>query len=181
MAGPSGEQCYETAVFAGGCFWCLEAPFQEAKGVIEVMPGYTGGHKRNPTYREVCSNLTGHCEAVRVTFDPALISYEDLLDIFWRQIDPTDAGGQFYDRGSSYATAVFYNDESQREKAEDSKKALDASGRFDSPVVTAVLPASTFYPAEDNHHNYHKKNPMHYKRYRRGSGRDAFIGKHWDK
>ena len=179
MAGAKEKGRNEIAIFAGGCFWCMLAPFAEAKGVIEVIPGYTGGHKDNPTYRQVCSNTTGHCEAVQVTFDPDLTSYEELLDIFWRQIDPTDAGGQFFDRGSSYRTAVFYLDEAPREKAEASKEALNSSGRFNKPVVTAVLPASTFYPAEDYHHDYHKKNPVHYKQYRRGSGRDAFLEKHW--
>ncbi len=181
MEGPSEERRYETATFAGGCFWCMVPPFGEAKGVIEVIPGYTGGHKEFPSYREVCSNTTGHCEAVQVTFDPALVDYEELLDIFWRQIDPTDEGGQFFDRGASYRTAVFYHDQLQKEKAEASKKALNSSGRFNKPVVTEILPASTFYPAEDYHHDYHKKNPAHYKRYRRGSGRDAFLEKHWSK
>ncbi len=181
MDGSNEERRYETATFAGGCFWCMEAPFQEAKGVIEVIPGYTGGHKENPTYREVCSNATGHCEAVQVTFDPGLISYDELLEIFWRQIDPTDEGGQFFDRGPSYRSAVFYHDQTQREKAEASKKALNNSGRFNRPVVTDILPAAAFYPAEDYHHDYHKKNPGHYKQYRRGSGRDIFIEKHWSK
>ncbi len=179
MDGLNEKGHYPAAIFAGGCFWCMVAPFAEAKGVIEVIPGYTGGHKENPTYREVCANLTGHYEAVKITFDPDLIGYGELLDIFWRQIDPTDEGGQFFDRGSSYRTAIFYRDQEQREKAEASKKALDSSGRFNRPVVTAILPASTFYPAEDYHHHYHKKNPVHYERYRRGSGRDAYIEKHW--
>lgn len=181
MENASEKGHYEIATFAGGCFWCMEAPFAEAKGVVEVIPGYTGGHKDNPTYKEVCSNLTGHCEAVRVIYDPGLISYEELLDIFWRQIDPTDEGGQFFDRGSSYRTAVFYQDEAQREKAEASKDRLNSSGRFNKPVVTAVLPATTFYPAEEYHRDYHRKNPAHYNRYRSGSGRDAFLERHWDK
>ena len=181
MGKASEKGSYKIATFAGGCFWCMEGPFAEAEGVIEVIPGYTGGHKENPTYQEVCSHATGHYEAIQVTYDPGLISYEELLDIFWRQIDPTDEGGQFFDRGSSYLTAVFYHDQDQREKAEASKKALDSSGRFNKPVVTAVLPASAFYPAEEYHHDYHKKNPAHYNRYRGGSGRDAFIARHWNK
>jgi peptide methionine sulfoxide reductase msrA/msrB len=181
MTSQNEEGRLELATFAGGCFWCMVAPFEAAKGVVRVLPGYTGGHKENPTYSEVCAERTGHCEAVQVSFDPAVISYEELLDIFWRQFDPTDEGGQFHDRGPSYRSAVFYHDETQRKKAEISKKALNDSGRFNKPVVTDILPAVTFYPAEEYHQDYHKKNPGHYKQYRRGSGRDAFIEKHWGK
>ncbi len=173
------EAGYELATLAAGCFWCMVAPFEEMKGVVGVMPGYTGGNKENPTYKEVCSGDTGHLEAVQVTFDPALASYEMLLEVFWRQIDPTDGGGQFHDRGPSYRTAIFYHNELQREKAEASKKNLNDSKRFSDPIATQILPASIFYPAEEYHQDYHKKNPAHYKQYRRGSGRDDFIEKYW--
>ena len=175
------ENRYELATFAGGCFWCMVSPFEELPGIIEVVSGYTGGHKENPTYQEVCSDKTGHFEAVQITFDPSLLPYEKLLDIYWCQIDPTDEGGQFYDRGSSYSTAIFYHNEEQQQKAEASKKALEKSGRFNKPIATQILSATTFYPAEEYHQNYHKKNPLHYNQYRKGTGRDAFIEKHWSK
>lgn len=147
----------DKATFAGGCFWCMVAPFQEQEGVLQVVSGYTGGHKENPTYREVCSGQTGHYEAVQVTYDPSRISYPELLEIFWRQIDPTDPGGQFHDRGQSYQTAIFYHDEQQKKQAEESRDRLQASGYFQAPIVTKILPASEFYPAEDYHQDYHKK------------------------
>jgi len=178
MTNKSNEK-YELATFAGGCFWCMVAPFEEMPGIVKVVSGYTGGHTANPTYEEVCSETTGHAEAVQITFDPDLFPYEHLLDIFWRQIDPTDAGGQFYDRGSSYRPAIFYHNESQRQKAEASKKELAESGRFSRPIVTEIVPASEFYPAEDYHQGYHRKNSLRYKLYRAGSGRDAFIDRHW--
>ncbi|MGG1313048.1 MULTISPECIES: peptide-methionine (S)-S-oxide reductase MsrA [Cohnella] len=174
------EQRFELATFAGGCFWCMVSPFEELPGVIRVVSGYTGGHVPNPTYEEVCSETTGHAEAVQITYDPELMPYEKLLSLFWRQIDPTDAGGQFYDRGSSYRTAIFYHTEEQRQAAEASKRELEASGRFDRPIVTEIVPAQPFYPAEDYHQDYHKKNPLRYKLYRKGSGRDDFIAKHWN-
>lgn len=170
---------YEVATFAGGCFWCMVSPFEEMPGIERVVSGYTGGVTEHPTYEEVCSDTTGHYEAVQITFDPEIFPYEKLLDIYWRQIDPTDSGGQFYDRGDSYRTAIFYHNERQKEAAEASKQALAASGRFDKPIVTPILPAQTFYEAEQYHQEYHKKNPSHYKRYRTGSGRDAFIARHW--
>ncbi|MGX1983185.1 peptide methionine sulfoxide reductase msrA/msrB [Thermolongibacillus altinsuensis] len=170
---------YELATFAGGCFWCMVSPFEEQPGIIQVVSGYTGGHKENPTYEEVCTQTTGHYEAVQITFDPDIFPYEKLLDVYWRQIDPTDDGGQFHDRGESYRTAIFYHNEKQRQLAEKSKRELEESGRFSKPIVTKILPASTFYPAEEYHQNYHKKNPLRYKLYRIGSGRDAFIKKHW--
>ena len=170
----------ELATFAGGCFWCMVSPFEKMPGIKKVVSGYTGGHKENPTYEDVCSDTTGHYEAVQITFDPDVFTYKKLLDIYWRQIDPTDAGGQFFDRGSSYRTAIFYHNEKQKKEAEASKKELEESGRFDRPIVTQILPASTFYEAEEYHQNYHKKNPFHYQRYRIGSGRDAFIKKHWN-
>ncbi len=167
------------ATFAGGCFWCIAAAFQKVSGVSKVISGYTGGYTENPTYEEVCSGRTGHFEAVQVTFNPAVISYEKLLDIFWRKIDPTDPGGQFADRGDSYRTAIFYHNDEQRLRAEESKKGLEASGRFAGPIVTEILPAVVFYPAEEYHQDYHQKNPGHYGRYRTGSGREAFINTNW--
>ncbi|WP_422660658.1 peptide-methionine (S)-S-oxide reductase MsrA [Paenibacillus sp. EC2-1] len=169
----------ELATFAGGCFWCMVSPFEEMPGIIKVVSGYTGGHIQNPTYEQVCSNTTGHYEAVQITFDPQVFPYEKLLELFWQQIDPTDAGGQFHDRGASYRTAIFYHNEDQKIKAEASKQALEASGRFDKPIVTSIIPASDFYEAEEYHQGYHKKNPAHYKRYRKGSGREDFIESHW--
>ncbi|AZS14684.1 peptide-methionine (S)-S-oxide reductase MsrA [Paenibacillus lutimineralis] len=169
----------ELATFAGGCFWCMVSPFEELPGIHGIVSGYTGGHKENPTYEEVCAGGTGHYEAVQITFDPAVFPYRKLLTLFWQQIDPTDAGGQFHDRGESYYTAIFYHNERQREEAEASKLELEQSGRFDKPIVTPILPASVFYPAEDYHQDYHKKNPQHYKRYRIGSGREDFIEQHW--
>jgi peptide methionine sulfoxide reductase msrA/msrB len=169
----------ELATFAGGCFWCMVSPFEEQPGIVSVISGYTGGTKENPTYKEVCSETTGHAEAVQITFEPDIFPYEKLLELFWQQIDPTDPGGQFHDRGASYRTAVFTHSEEQRLKAESSKQALEASGRFDRPIATEIVPASTFYPAEDYHQDYHKKNPIRYKMYRSGSGRDAFIKENW--
>lgn len=169
----------QLATFAGGCFWCMVTPFEEMDGVLGIVSGYTGGHTENPTYKEVCSETTGHYEAVQITFDPSRMPYEKLLEMYWHQIDPTDPGGQFYDRGQSYQTAIFYHTEEQRQQAEASKRALAESGRFQKPIATAILPASIFYPAEEYHQDYHKKNPFRYKMYRQGSGRDAFIKKHW--
>lgn len=167
------------ATFAGGCFWCMVKPFDTWPGVLRVVSGYTGGHVKNPTYREVCRGETGHTEAVQITYDPDVISYKKLLEVYWQQTDPTDASGQFVDRGSSYRPVIFYHDEAQRAEAEASKAELEASGRYDGPIVTAIEPAQTFYPAEDYHQDYYQKNPDHYERYRRGSGRQAFIDAHW--
>ncbi|MFX3623164.1 MAG: peptide-methionine (R)-S-oxide reductase MsrB [Ectobacillus sp.] len=175
------EQRWELATFAGGCFWCMVSPFEEMDGVISIVSGYTGGHKENPTYKEVCSETTGHYETVQITFDPERMLYEKLLELYWMQIDPTDPGGQFHDRGQSYQTAIFYHNEQQRQQAEASKRALEESGRFQKPIVTKILPASAFYPAEEYHQDFHKKNPFRYALYRQGSGRDAFIKKHWPK
>ncbi|AJS61393.1 peptide-methionine (S)-S-oxide reductase MsrA [Paenibacillus sp. IHBB 10380] len=169
----------EKATFAGGCFWCMVSPFEELPGILKVVSGYTGGHTENPTYEEVCTHTTGHVEAIQITYNPVVFPYEKLLELFWQQIDPTDEGGQFYDRGSSYATAIFYHTDEQRVKAETSKQTLEQSKRFDKPVVTPILPAKPFYEAEEYHQGYHKKNPAHYKRYRKGSGRDAYIETHW--
>jgi len=154
-------------------------PFDEQPGIIQVVSGYTGGYVENPTYEQVCSEETGHYEAVQITFDPSIFPYTKLLDVFWQQIDPTDAGGQFHDRGGSYRTAIFTHSEEQRLQAKDSKRALEESGRFDKPIVTEILPAGPFYPAEEYHQDYYKKNPVRYELYRKGSGRDAYIKKHW--
>lgn len=170
----------EKATFAGGCFWCMVTPFEELPGIGGIVSGYTGGTKENPTYEEVKSGATGHIEVVQITFDPALFPYERLLELYWQQIDPTDAEGQFHDRGTQYKTAIFYHNERQRELAEQSKRELEASGRFDKPIVTEIRPAETFYPAEAYHQDYHKKNPKHYKEDREQSGRDRFIQEHWN-
>ncbi|WP_277873761.1 peptide-methionine (S)-S-oxide reductase MsrA [Fictibacillus sp. S7] len=173
------QENQQLATFAGGCFWCMVSPFEEQPGIISVVSGYTGGHTENPTYEEVCSDTTGHYEAVQITYDPDVFPYEKLLTLFWQQIDPTDPGGQFYDRGNSYRTAIFYHTEQQKELAEASKQELAESGRFQKPIVTPILPASTFYAAETYHQDYHKKNPAHYQRYRKGSGREDFIKQNW--
>ncbi|MGV3465532.1 MAG: peptide-methionine (S)-S-oxide reductase MsrA [Heyndrickxia sp.] len=169
----------ELATFAGGCFWCMVKPFDEQAGIICVISGYTGGTKKNPTYEEVCSGMTGHTEAVQITFDSNIFPYEKLLSIFWQQIDPTDAGGQFFDRGLSYRPAIFYHSEKQRQMAEQSKKELQESGKFKDSIVVEIVPASTFYPAEEYHQHYYQKNPVRYHAYHEGSGRAGFIKKHW--
>ncbi|WP_059102519.1 peptide-methionine (S)-S-oxide reductase MsrA [Shouchella shacheensis] len=170
---------HKLATFAGGCFWCMVKPFDSYDGIESVVSGYTGGHTENPTYKEVCSETTGHFEAVQITYDPSVFPYSKLLETFWQQIDPTDPGGQFHDRGDSYRTAIFYHDEEQRKEAEASKQKLEESNRFDKPIVTLILPAAPFYPAEDYHQDYYQKNPFHYTMYRKGSGREAFIQNHW--
>jgi len=167
------------AIFAGGCFWCMEPPYSFIDGVIDVSAGYTGGHVENPTYNSVSTGRTGHYEAIRIKYDSDKVDYEKLLDIFWINIDPTDAGGQFADRGTQYLTAIFYTDENQKAVAERSKAALDKSGKFKAPIATAILPAEKFYVAEDYHQDYYKKNPEHYKRYKIGSGRAGFIERNW--
>lgn len=172
---------YELATFAGGCFWCMVAPFDTQPGIKEVVSGYTGGYTQNPTYEEVCSGKTGHFEAVQVTFDSKAFPYRKLVDIFWQQIDPTDPEGQFNDRGPSYRTAIFYHSDEQKQIAEDSKKELTASGRFNKPVVTEILPAGPFYRAEEKHQHYYKKNSFHYNMYKEGSGRGKFIREYWKK
>lgn len=170
---------FKKATFAGGCFWCMEHPFEKLKGVKEVVSGYTGGHRENPTYKEVSSGKTGHAEAVQITYDPSQITYDELLDVFWRQIDPTDVAGQFVDRGSQYRTAVFYHDEEQKQFAEGSKERLERSGRYSKPIVTEIVPAATFYRAEGYHQDYYRKSPIKYKFYRVGSGRDTFLRQIW--
>ncbi|MFC4557327.1 peptide-methionine (R)-S-oxide reductase MsrB [Virgibacillus kekensis] len=169
----------EKATFAGGCFWCMVEPFDERPGVIDIISGYTGGDVENPTYEQVCSDTTGHVEAVQITFNPDLMPYEELVKLFWKQIDPTDAGGQFNDRGESYQTAIFYHNEEQKEIAEQSKQDLEASGKFSKPIVTPILPAKPFYRAEEHHQDYYKKQSFHYRLYKKGSGREDFIKKTW--
>ena len=169
------------AVFAGGCFWCMEAPFEKLDGVSEVISGYTGGAQLNPTYQEVSAGGTGHTEAVEVLYDPQLVSYEKLLEVFWKQIDPTDADGQFVDRGDQYRSGIFYLDAKQKQLAEESKQQLGESGRFDKPIVTEITAAGKFYPAEEYHQDYHSKNPIRYWYYRGGSGRDDYLDKVWGK
>jgi peptide methionine sulfoxide reductase msrA/msrB len=177
--GSAHGQEVRVATFAGGCFWCMESPFEKLDGVLSVTSGYTGGEGDNPSYKEVSTGRTGHLEAVQVVYDPTKVTYSAILEMFWRQIDPTDAGGQFADRGSQYATAILYHDEEQRQIAEESKGELEASGRFDKPIATRILPAGPFYEAEEYHQDYYKKNPAHYKSYRRGSGREGYIEKVW--
>ncbi len=169
----------ESAVFGGGCFWCMEYPFEQLEGVIDVIAGYSGGDEKNPTYEQVSRGLTGHIEAVKVIYDPSVISFAELLDTYWRSIDPTDAGGQFADRGDHYKTAIFYRDEQEKKIAEESKKALDKSRIFDDPVVTRILPVKPFWPAEEYHQDYYKKNVFHYNSYKRGSGRAGFLERVW--
>lgn len=179
MNANAGDKGVEKATFAGGCFWCMESPFEKIDGVKEVVSGYTGGHKENPTYEEVSAGSTGHVEAVEVTYEPSRVTYPQLLDVFWRQIDPTDPGGQFVDRGSQYRAAIFYHSEEQRILAEKSREAIGKSGRFQAPIVTEILPASRFYKAEEYHQDYYRKNPIRYKFYRFNSGRDQYLKKVW--
>lgn len=168
-----------TAVFAGGCFWTLEEDFQEFAGVLDVVSGYTGGHTGHPDYEQVVAGTTDHVEAVEVRYDPRVVSYETLVRYFWHHIDPTDSEGQFVDRGEQYRPVIFYHDEKERKIAERSKTALEASGTFTQPIVTEILPASTFYPAEDYHQDYARKNPIRYRFYRFASGRDQFLHRVW--
>jgi len=170
---------HEIATFAGGCFWCMQPPFDNLKGVISTEVGYTGGGIENPTYQQISRGDTGHYEAMRVTYDPSQVSYEKLLETFWHNIDPTQADGQFADRGPQYYTAIFYHDDLQKESAERSKRELDQSGKFDQPVATKLLKAEVFYPAEDYHQKYYEKNESHYQGYKRGSGRAGFIEETW--
>ncbi len=185
LTGPIGgndamaKERLEMATFAGGCFWCVESAFEGKEGVIDVISGYTGGHKNNPTYEEVSAGTTGHAEAVQIIYDPERISYKELLDIFWRQIDPTDDGGQFVDRGSQYRSAIFYHSDEQRRIAEESKEHLRKLGIHDKPIVTEIVAATAFYRAEDYHQDYYTKNPLRYKFYRFNSGRDAYIKERW--
>ena len=166
------------ATFAGGCFWCMEPPFDKLDGVISTTSGYTGGHKENPTYEEVSSGTTGHAEAIQIAYDPEKIRYGELLEVFWRNIDPTDGGGQFCDRGTQYRTAIFYHDEEQRRLAQQSRQAVIESKEF-KEIATEITAASTFYPAEEYHQDYYKKNPVRYKFYRYSCGRDKRLKELW--
>jgi peptide-methionine (S)-S-oxide reductase len=172
---------YRTATFAGGCFWCMEPPFDDLDGVISTTSGYTGGSKKNPTYKEVSRGGTGHAEAIQIVYDPMRISYEELLNVFWHNIDPTNANGQFCDWGNQYRSSIFYHDAEQEHLAKQSKSALIESNTFDAPVVTVITPATTFYPAEDYHQDYYQKNPVRYKFYRYGCGRDKRLEELWGK
>ena len=174
------EKGLKKAIFAGGCFWCVESDFQKVDGVVDVVSGYTGGQTENPTYHEVSGGDSGHVEAVQVLYDPEKVTYEQLLDLFWRHVDPTDDSGQFVDRGAQYRTAVFYDDEEQKLTAEKSKEALNRSGYFDKPIVTEIIKRSIFYPAEERHQDFYKKDPMRYRQYRMSSGRDRFLKKTWN-
>lgn len=171
----------EKATFAGGCFWCMVKPFDQWDGIHSVISGYMGGHIENPTYKDVKSGHSGHYEVVQITFNPDVFSYSQLLDIFWQQIDPTDAGGQFQDRGASYRTAIFYHNDQQRASAERSKTELAVSGKFNKPIVTEIKQAETFYRAEEYHQDFYKKNAEVYIEDRRKSGRDEFIATYWAK
>ncbi len=167
------------ATFAGGCFWCMEPPFEKLDGVLSVTAGYTGGTVEKPTYEQVSAGGTGHAESVQILYDPSTISYERLLDVFWHNIDPTDRTGQFCDHGSQYRPAIFVHDEEQRRLAEASKRALEKSKPFPGPVVVEIVAATTFWPAEEYHQHYHSKNPIRYAYYRRGCGRDARLKELW--
>jgi peptide-methionine (S)-S-oxide reductase len=167
------------ATFAGGCFWCMEPPFEKLPGVVSVTSGYTGGQRKNPSYREVSSGGTGHLESVEIVYDPAKVGYEKLLEVFWHNIDPTTPHRQFCDIGEQYGTAIFVHDETQRRLAEESKRRLEQSRPFREPIVTPILAASTFYRAEDEHQDYYKKNPLRYRMYRMSCGRDKRLKQLW--
>lgn len=169
----------ERATFAGGCFWCMVKPFDQWEGVDQVISGYTGGHIENPTYEDVKTGESGHYEAVQITFDPTIISYQQILDLYWPQIDPTDPEGQFHDRGTQYRTAIFYHNAVQKKLAMDSKIKLQDSNIFKKEIVTQILPAATFYPAEAYHQHFYKKNEKAYIEDRAKSGRDTFIEEYW--
>ncbi len=172
---------FATAVFAGGCFWCMEPPFDKVEGVVSTTSGYTGGQKEKPTYKEVSAGGTGHYEALQVVYDPSKVSYTQLLDIFWHNVDPLTGDGQFCDKGSQYRSAIFVADAEQRRLAEESKRKLEESKRFDKPIVTEILPAATFYPAEEYHQDYYIKNPIRYRFYRTTCGRDTRLKQVWGK
>jgi peptide methionine sulfoxide reductase msrA/msrB len=180
-AAVTADEGLETATFAGGCFWCIDAPFEDLDGVRKVVSGYSGGNVRNPTYEQVSTGSTGHLETVQVTFDPKVISYSEILDVYWREFDPTDAGGSFYDRGSQYLSAIFYHDGTQRAIAEATTELLDRSGVFGGSIVTKIVPFESFYPAEDYHQHYCRTSSDRYHSYRAGSGRDGYIAKTWGK
>jgi peptide-methionine (S)-S-oxide reductase len=179
LLAPAAQAQRATAVFAGGCFWCEETAFEGMPGVISVTSGYIGGQKKNPTYEEVSSGSTGHAEAVEVAFDPAKTSYPKLLEIFWHNVDPFQKDGQFCDHGTQYRSAIFYKDEMQRKAAEESKRKLEEEPRFRGKIVTEIVPATTFYPAEEYHQDFYKKSPARYNQYRNGCGRDARLKQIW--
>lgn len=170
---------YEKAVFAGGCFWCMQPPFDKLDGVITTTSGYTGGPEENPTYKQVSYGKTGHTEAVEIIFDPQIITYDQLLDVYWMNVNPTDAAGQFVDRGTQYRPGVYYNGDEQKQALIASKNKLEKSGRYDKPIVIEIAPAGAFWDAEEYHQMYYKKSSTHYKMYRFGSGRDQYIQKIW--
>ena len=174
---PEGQ--YAKAIFAGGCFWCMEPPYDKLDGVISTTSGYTGGHKANPTYEEVSAGGTGHTEAIQILYDPAKISYAALLDVYWRNSDPTMADGQFCDHGNQYRPAIYFLNDEQRQAIEKSKKKIEATKSFPESIVTEISPAETFYPAEDYHQDYYQKNPVRYKFYRYGCGRDQRLKELW--
>jgi peptide-methionine (S)-S-oxide reductase len=174
-----GEAKQAKAVFAGGCFWCMEHPFDELPGVVSVTPGYAGGEARNPTYEQVSAGRTGHAESVEVVYDPAKISYKRLLEVFWRNVDPTDAGGQFCDRGTQYRSAIFYHGEEQRKAAEESLRELEKNKPFPGKIATQIVASTEFWPAEEYHRHYYKKNPIRYKYYRSSCGRDSRLKNLW--
>ncbi len=171
----------KNAIFAGGCFWCMQEPFDQVKGVTKTAVGYTGGGKEDANYTAVSAHKTQHREAIEVTYDPAQISYEKLLDVFWHNINPTQADGQFHDIGLSYQAAIYYGNEEEKQIAEASKEKLGESGRFDKPIVSEILPAKLFYPAEEYHQKYYLKNPAAYEAYHVGSGRVSYLAKIWGK
>jgi methionine-S-sulfoxide reductase len=175
------ENKLEKATFAGGCFWCMQPPFDKLDGVISTTVGYCGGKEENPTYKQVSAGNTGHAEAVEILYDPSRISYADLLNVFWMNIDPTQENGQFADTGAQYRTAIFYHNEEQKRLAETSKKELKNTGKFSKKIVTEIVPATPFYRAEEYHQDYYKKNPLRYKIYRYGSGRDDYLVRKWGK
>jgi methionine-S-sulfoxide reductase len=177
-AGPAPDNAAR-ATFAGGCFWCMEPPFDKTPGVHSTTSGYAGGTVKNPSYRQVSAGVTGHTEVVQVVYDPSKVTYEQLLEVFWKNIDPVDGGGQFCDRGSQYRTAIFYEDEAQKTAAEASKKRLDDSGRLPGKIVTEIAPLEAFYPAEDYHQDFYEKNPTRYYSYRNGCGRDRRLKELW--
>jgi methionine-S-sulfoxide reductase len=177
----AAESNLKKATFAGGCFWCMEHPFDELPAVVSTTSGYTGGTEKNPTYRQVSSGKTGHAESVEILYDSSKISYEKLLDVFWRNIDPTTPDRQFVDVGPQYRTAIFYHDEGQKNLALASKEKFEKTGKFGKPIVTQIVPAAEFYPAEEYHQDYYKKNPVRYKVYRFFSGRDQYLEKVWGK
>ena len=177
----SQEHSTETAIFAGGCFWCMEPVFDALPGVFSVIPGYIGGYTEDPSYQEVCAGESGHLEAVRIRFDPAQVSYRELLGIFWRNIDPTSRNRQFCDFGSQYQSAIFYQDDEQRRMAEQSKLELEECKSFGRPIATEIRPAGEFYPAEEYHHQYYRKNPLDYKQYHESCGRRSRLKELWGK